>query len=72
MGFAAGRRIAEIRPAAAGAANRNKTNTICFILGLIFSAPARFFRPSEQKIDSALYIGILILLKTQFGHVPEA
>ena len=57
---------------AAGAANRNKNNTFCFILGLIFRIPARFFGPSEQKVDPAFDVRILVLLKTQLRYMPEA
>ena len=37
-----------------GAANRNKTSTICLILGLIFAFRRDFFALLDQKIDPAL------------------
>src|SRR5271157_3987348 len=56
----------------AEAANRNKTITICLVLGLIFTARTTFFRPFQEKVDAAFDIGVAIRAEMQLRNVPEA
>src|SRR5260370_40258578 len=58
-------------PKAAGAANKNKTITICLLLGLILGAPTRFFRPFQKQVDPAFHVWVLVTLKMQFRDAPE-
>src|SRR6266481_5953882 len=53
------------------APNRNKTNTNWFILGLIFSAATRFFRPFQQEIDAAFDVRVAIPIEMQLRDTPE-
>lgn len=53
-------------------ANRNKNSIIWFVLGLIFTAPTRFFRPFQQKVDPAFDIGVAIVREMQLRDMPEA
>ena len=55
----------------AEAANKNKTNTSCLTLGLIFVAPPRFSGPAQQKINPALDVRVLVLFKMQLRDMPE-
>src|SRR5450432_4742715 len=58
-------------PNAAEAANRHKTNTFCWVLGLIFGPPARFFHPLQKEIDPALHVRVLVAIEMQFRYTPE-
>src|SRR5258707_5669882 len=60
-----------ISAGAAAAANKNKTNTFCLVLGLIFIPRPRFFRPPEQEVHTAFHVGILVPVKMQFRDPPE-
>src|SRR5579859_4634685 len=58
-------------PKLANAANRNKTNTFCLVLGLIFDSPTRFFRPLDKEIDPAFDVRVLVPVEMQFRDMPE-